>query len=381
MRVLKGLASRNFSPFIGEITRKGRTFYSRKSAVLLTDDMGLSALGYRGCITSGSKGKFYHPDHVYNVENTDLLNEGDIVRIDDVGNIEALWECNSHQNCLFLTERCNCRCVMCPQPPQNSDSSVFLNQAEEVLNLLKGKQISDCCLTGGEPTLVGDKFFVLLRRCVVEHPEAFITVLSNGKLFSERSFTRKLSNIPRENCIFCISLHSEIDMLHDAIVGVHGSCSATQQGIYNLASFGFPVEIRIVISRYNYRYLVQFAEHMYNYFPFCAHFVFMGLELHGCAAVHSEEIDVNPLEYGPYLRDAVLLMIRRGMPVSVYNIPLCMCPSDIRHVASQSISLWKNIWMEECNGCMEKDNCCGFFSTSVSIHKNFIKPFTERIER
>lgn len=381
MKRLKGIASRKFSPFIGEVTRQGRPFYARKSSVLVTDDMGLSALGYKGCITSGSRGKFYHPDHIYHVDDADSLKEGDIVRIDELGNIEVLWECDSHQNCLFLTERCNCRCVMCPQPPQDRDSSVFLDQAEEVLNLLKGKQLSDCCLTGGEPTLIGDRFFTLLRRCAVEHPEAFISVLSNGKLFAERSFTRKLSNIPRENCLFCISLHSELDILHDVIVGVPGSCSATQQGIYNLASFGFSVEIRIVISRYNYKYLVQFAEHIYNYFPFCAHCVFMGLELHGCAAVHPEEIDVDPSEYGPFLRDAVLMLRRRGIPVSVYNIPLCMCPSEIRNAASRSISSWKNIWMEECSGCLEKDNCCGFFSTSVRIHKDFIKPFTERIEQ
>ena len=96
MRILKGIASRKFSPFIGEVTTHGKPFYARKSSVLLTNVMGLSALGYKGCITSGSRGKCYHPDHVYDVENAESLQEGDIVRLDDFGNIAVLWEYASH---------------------------------------------------------------------------------------------------------------------------------------------------------------------------------------------------------------------------------------------------------------------------------------------
>lgn len=380
MMTLHGTSSRKFSSFIGEITTQGQPFYDRKTYILVTENMDYHSLGYRGCITSGNKGKFYYPDHVYHVENTENLHDGDIVGLDEFGNIEVLWESSSHQNCLFLTERCNCRCKMCPQPPRDSDSSIFFNQAEKILDLLKGKQISDCCLTGGEPTLVGDRFFSLLRRCTSEHPEAFITVLSNGKLFSSRDFTRRLSGISPEKCMFCISLHSEVDILHDDIVGACGSCSETQQGIYNLASVGFSVEIRIVISQYNYKYLVQFAEHIYNYFPFCAHCAFMGLELHGYAAERASELDVVPSEYGAYLRDAVLTLHRRGIPVSVYNIPLCMCPPEIRKFSAKSISSWKNVWINKCNVCVEKEHCCGFFSTSISIHEELVKPFTERIE-
>ena len=256
----------------------------------------------------------------------------------------------------------------------------FEIQAEKILDLLKGKQISDCCLTGGEPTLVGDRFFSLLRRCTSEHPEAFITVLSNGKLFSSRDFTRRLSGISPEKCMFCISLHSEVDILHDDIVGACGSCSETQQGIYNLASVGFSVEIRIVISQYNYKYLVQFAEHIYNYFHFAR---IVHLWDWSCTVMRQSEHRnwmSFPLEYGAYLRDAVLTLHRRGIPVSVYNIPLCMCPPEIRKFSAKSISSWKNVWINKCNVCVEKEHCCGFFSTSISIHEELVKPFTERIE-
>ena len=72
--------------------------------------------------------------------------------------------------------------------------------------------------------------------------------------------------------VFCVSLHSEVNTLHDYLVGVKGSFSDTQRGLYNLAEYGCRIEIRHVISRDNARYLHSFAEHMYNYFPFCSHY-------------------------------------------------------------------------------------------------------------
>ena len=378
MMTLHGKASGAFSSITGEVTFTGRPFHSRGRAVLVTDRLGLSSLGYRGCIVSGGgRAGSCFPHHVCDVEDASHLHEGDIVSMDGSGRIRVLWEEGSSQNCLFLTERCNCRCVMCPQPPAPSDSQPFLRQAEEVLNLLRGKKISDCCLTGGEPTLAGEDFFRLLRRAALEHPEALISVLTNGRLFSDKAFVRHLAGTPSRNVLFCVSLQSELDALHDEITGVKGSCVQTQQGIYHLAAHGFAVEIRTVISRYNYRYLPAFAEHIGNYFPFCAHCALMGLELHGHAEENARKLEVSPPEYAPYLKEAVRILERRGVPVSVYNVPLCMCPEEVRPRACRSISSWKNVYLPACSFCIQKEHCCGFFSTSASLPEEFLKPFTE----
>ena len=247
---------------------------------------------------------------------------------------------------------------------------------EEVLELIRGRSISDYCITGGEPTLAGKAFFDILRRSAREHPEALISVLTNGRLFSDRAFVRRLAGIPAENVLFCVSLHSELDAVHDAMTGVRGSCAQTQQGIYNLAGYGFFVEIRTVISQYNCRYLAEFAEHLGNYFPFCAHVAFMGLELHGHAETNRDRVEVSPEAYAPCVKDAVLTLVRRGIPVSLYNIPLCLCPAEVRGYARRSISDWKNIYLPRCRSCALREECCGFFSTSSALPETFIKPFT-----
>ncbi|MGY4653780.1 hypothetical protein ACVWWN_007576 [Mycobacterium sp. URHB0021] len=49
--------------------------------------------------------------------------------------------------------------------------------------------------------------------------------------------------------------------------------------------------------------------------------------------------------------------------VSVYNLPLCVLDPIVRPFAVQSISDWKNAYVEECEGCSVRRDCAGFFST------------------
>ena len=374
MITIYGKASRDFAPIIGEATFSPKKFYDRSRYILLSNTLDFGSLAYKGCVITGDKGRFYHPDHIYQTEDINKIKEGDIIKLDGSGRIDVLWEINSTQNCLFLTENCNCRCVMCPQPPTSINSKIFINDANNVLDLIHEKNITDICLTGGEPSLTGKSFFNILYRCVDEHPNARIHILTNGKLFADKDFANQLSGVPVKNILFCVSLHSEVDTLHDEIVGTTGSYAKTQQGIYNLASMGFPIEIRVVVSRYNYIHLPEFAKHLYNYFPFCTHYALMGLELHGLAESNIELVNISPDKYMPYLREAVLTMARRELPVSIYNIPLCFCPEDIKNFARQSISSWKNIYLPACSECCAKEKCCGFFSTSVSLDRKWVKP-------
>ena len=105
----------------------------------------------------------------------------------------------------------------------------------------------------------------------------------------------------------------------------------------------------------------------------------MGLELCGYAAANKERIAVSPHEYREELALAVLYMHRRGLPVYVYNIPLCLCTPRIRPFARQSISTWKNRYVQQCSECTRQEDCAGFFSTSVSLPLEHIQPIREEV--
>lgn len=379
MRTLDGTPSRRFASVVGEIALRPRPIHARSRAILVTPQLDARALGYLACLTAGPRGRFFHPDHLYNVHGLEQLQEGDIVRLNGDGQVHVLWEAGSSHNALLLTEACNCHCVMCPQPPRPHDPAL-LREAHAVLNLLRGRSLDQICLTGGEPTLLGNAFVELLERCVREHPKTRIDILTNGKTFADRAFTALVAQAATVNVLFCVSLHSDVDSLHDALVGASGSYTATQRGIYHLAEYGCRIEIRHVISHDNAPHLKSFAEHLYNYIPFCDHYAFMGMELYGNASNNKELVDISPYQYREELRTAVLAMYRRGLPVSIYNIPLCLCAPEVRPFARQSISSWKNIYPPQCGTCGSKKICSGFFSTSVSLPLDHIHPLEKEGE-
>ena len=56
-----------------------------------------------------------------------------------------------------------------------------------------------------------------------------------------------------------------------------------------------------------------------------------------------------------------LTLFLQRMNVSLYNFPLCTIPDFYRKYAVRSISDWKQKYLDECTGCVEKDYCGGFF--------------------
>ncbi len=360
---------------IGEIailTKTPKPFGERHKYILITSSK-LESFGYRACISEKISSGFALPAFIPICESDyKNLYDGDIVKVNE-HSLTVLWESQTNDNALMLTESCNCKCIMCPQPTKAHDPK-YISEIHTILDLLKGRNLSSICITGGEPTLIKSDFIKILSRCTKEHSEAEINILTNGKTFADINFAKEVSAVSNEKTIFCVSLHSDIDYINDEIVGVKHSRDKTEHGIYNLAQSGQKIEIRHVITKKNYTRLPQFAEYLYSYFPFCSHYAFMGMEVHGDAERNKDEIYIPPLEYAEELRRAILKLYNRGLPASVYNIPLCMCHEEIRKFATQSISQWKNIFHESCSLCFRKNSCAGFFTTSTIIPHEDIKP-------
>lgn len=377
MKTIKGYSQKLFSRIFGIITKEQKPFYARSDFIFITDTVGISCLGYMAYIATCLNDSMFLP-YGFCISHTDILslNTGDIVCIEK-NELTVVWESGSHQNSLMLTEACNCKCLMCPQPPQKHDPTLVI-EAEAILNLLKNTQLSSLCITGGEPTLILAEFKRILKRIVTEHPHAIVNILTNGKLFQDLSIAQQIAKIATSNVVFCVSLHSDVDVIHDVIVGVTGSHEATELGIYNLARCGLKVEIRHVVTRKNFSRLPQFSEYLYSYFPFCSHYAIMACEACGYCAINFNDIHIYPYEYIDKLSTAVVNLYRRGLPVSVYNIPLCLCSQKIHEFAKQSISTWKNIYLPKCDECMHKKMCAGFFSTSCSLPEEHIKPIKEK---
>lgn len=374
MKEFSGIISHHISDCICLVSRESIPFYKRSHYAKLSDRVSLGCLGYKACICTKHATRFrsFFPPTVAISDISDIPNDS-VVKLSSDGRVSVLWDSSSEQNSLLLTESCNCRCLMCPQPPKKHEP-MLLTEAHKILDLLKDKPVNSICLTGGEPTLLKNEYLEILKRCTDEHPDAYVLTLTNGKVFKDRGFVKELSCVSTKNTCFAVSLHSDIASVHDTIVGSKGSYEAAQHGIYNLAEYDLFVEIRHVITKLNYERLLDFSKHMYNYFPCCDHLAYMGMELCGVACENEEAIFISPEQYKNELESASLFLKQVSMPFSIYNVPLCLCGEQSRLFARQSISGWKNIFSDKCEFCSERDNCSGFFSTSKHIPTQYIQP-------
>lgn len=368
MKQIQGTSYNIEDDIVGRITFGKNNLFGRSNDVLVCKDASKPSIGYLATITETtsfvSKGEPYCV-----VENVGTFQEGDVVVINKQGEIIFVYEILSNHNALMATERCNHRCIMCPQPPilQEKDKTPFNLK----LISLFDKNTQEIGITGGEPTLIGDNLFTLINHIKKELPHTAISILSNGVKFADKEYAMKLAKCRHQDLQIDIPLFSDIAEEHNRIVGAK-TFYKTVQGLYNLALFHQRIGLRMVIHKQTYKRLPQFADFIYHNFPFVAQIAFMQMETTGLAKENFDDLWIDPYDYNDELREAVLLLADRGMKPYIYNAQLCVLPENIRCYAQQSISDWKDIYISECEGCVLKGQCAGFFESNRQAHSSHI---------
>lgn len=271
---------------------------------------------------------------------------------------------NSNDNVLFITSQCNNRCLMCCQPPNNNDD-LERNYIKNIA-LVNSAPLSlpSLGITGGEPTLLGDKLFTLINHIKEKLPDTEIHLLTNGRAFADLNYTKKFMQCGTEKILLGIPIHSDCSIDHDYITQTIGSFDETMLGLYNLERCGFDIELRIVLNKITCQRLSQIANFIYRNLPFVRYVAFMGIEYTGYTIKNHKLVWIDPLEYQSELENAVCELSRWGIDVSVFNLPHCVLSKALWKFSVKSISDWKNEYAEFCDECSMKNECCGLFSTS-----------------
>jgi len=357
--------------FIGKITTKNDLFANKKDLIYVTNN-GNVPKGYLAVITSNNNISKGSSSYIESVENISELHDNDIVTIEPDGKVSIVYDINSYHNAIFITERCNSNCIMCPQPPVKQEEDKH-NLNLKYISLID-KNAKSIGITGGEPTLIGDKLFEILTAIHNRIPKASINLLSNGIKFENYDFAKRFAQSIKQDIVVDIPLYSDIDTIHNSIVRTN-SFYKTIKGIYNLAKFNIKIGIRVVVHKMNYDRLPELSEFIYSNFPFVYHVAFMQMEPMGYAKDNLTDLWIDPVDYNDELERAVLNLYYRDLHVSIYNTQLCLLPEKLRRFAVQSISDWKNIYIDECDNCSKKQECPGFFASSKTVHSKYIKSF------
>lgn len=362
-----GIAHNFEDTVLGKITIEGKNIFSRENYILVQQGLNSCPSGYVSAITNITDLNGKYP--IVGGVDVEEFHEGDVVTINNKGEITFLYEIGSTSNAVFATGKCNHRCIMCPQPPviQEEDMTPFNMK----LISLFDRNTQEVGITGGEPTMIGDKLFDLIKQIKKYTPKAAISILSNGVKFADRDYAMKLALCNCCDLQIDVPIFSDIAELHNEIVGAQ-TFYKTVQGLYNLALFGIRIGIRIVVHRKTYKRLPQLADYIYHNFPFVCNVAFMQMETIGMAEENINDLWIDPYDYNQQLVEAVNILRSRGLHASVYNAQLCVLPESIREIAVQSISEWKDIYLEECDGCKLIGQCGGFFASNKKYHSKYI---------
>ncbi len=271
---------------------------------------------------------------------------------------------NSNDNVLFVTSQCNNRCIMCCQPPANvNDLERNYHKNIELINTAP-EGLQSLGITGGEPTLLGDRLFYLINHIRTKLPDTEIHLLTNGRAFADLSYARRMQECGTDKILIGIPIHSDCAADHDYITQAKGSFNETMQGLYNLERCNFDIELRVVLTKPTCKRLPQLANFIYRNLPFVRYVSLMGLEYTGYTIRNHDSVWIDPLDYQEELERATQELSRWGLNVSIFNLTHCVLKQSLWKYSVKSISDWKNEYAEFCDDCIMKSECCGLFATS-----------------
>jgi His-Xaa-Ser system radical SAM maturase HxsC len=262
---------------------------------------------------------------------------------------------------------------MCSQPPKDKDDTdqLFPANLETVRMIAPGPEY--LTITGGEPTLLGDRLPTLLGVLRDTCPNTHIHMLTNGRIFAWPNFTRELMAVRHPSLTLGIPLYSDDPVIHNHVVQARYAFEQTVLGLHELARWNQQVEVRVVLHKLTIPRLLHLAEYIYRNLPFVTHVALMGLEPTGYTPRNKDQLWIDPFDYQGLLEDTVECLSVRGMNVSLYNLPLCLTRPALWKFARKSISDWKNIFLPECEGCGVLEQCGGFFQSADRMHSTHIR--------
>jgi His-Xaa-Ser system radical SAM maturase HxsC len=179
-----------------------------------------------------------------------------------------------------------------------------------------------------------------------------------------------------QHVLVAIPLHGPSKDIHDMITRADGSFSQTLMGITNLLSAGIDVEIRVVVSKLNYRSLKEISELIIERFPIVRVVNFIGLETLGNCAKNISQVYLKYEEAFAYIKPAIDLLVEHGIDTALYNYPLCMVDRGYWQLCKKSISGYKIRYKDECDSCEAKSGCGGFFSSTLAVAKPIVQPIS-----
>ena len=276
---------------------------------------------------------------------------------------------------IFLTNKCNSNCIMCPLSKKSRRQEDVVSEAELYSQIdCLPHDIEYINITGGEPTFFVNRFLNVLSRLKDHCQNTDFQLLTNGRSFADETLVERMLEVCPHNIKYTIPLHSSTAEIHDSITRSEGSFEQTDLGIKNLLLRHQKVEIRIVLSKANISSAFDTAKYIIENYRNVYGVTFIAMEMMGNAAVNREKLWIDYNDAFESIRGSINYLVSQGIDVLLYNFPLCAVGKGYWHMASKSITPYKIRYMDECKECSVKDICGGFFYSTKQVMKPTVRP-------
>lgn len=311
-----------------------------------------------------------------NIEKIKNCDNYDVFTISDAGQVYLYYNNESSDNVILVTNKCNSNCIMCPTPESVRKTENETN-IDVILQAIKHMpdDAEHITITGGEPFLAGEDIFKIFSALKYKMYRTRFLLLTNGRALSYKPFFEKFKETVPNNTLVGIPLHGYDAETHDYITQSKGGFWQTFYGIKNLFSYNQSVEIRMVVSKLNYKYIDKISDLIIEEFPSVETVKIMGLEMTGNAYKNRENVWLSYPEAFQYSKNAINKLINRGIDVQLYNFPLCAVDKEYHKICARSITDYKVRYGSVCNECVLKDACGGVFAGTLKLSETDMKPW------
>lgn len=279
--------------------------------------------------------------------------------------------------CLFVTEKCNSNCIMCPMSLDSRKRGLSIQQEEwfGIIDNLPEKP-THITVTGGEPFLEYKNLLPVLNQINTKYPYAEVLILSNGRAFSIPSLFDELKPLITEQYCFAIPFHASTPALHDNITQTTGSFFQTINGLKNISKTEARIEVRVVGHQRNLEDLNNIFNMLVNTGIRIDVINLLAMEMMGCAAYNRDSLWVDYLTLCESAEQGIRYALLHGIDVGLYNFPLCKVPRHMWPLAKHSITPSKVRYYDECQECKEYNACGGLFFSTFELNLCQVNPIT-----
>jgi molybdenum cofactor biosynthesis enzyme MoaA len=208
---------------------------------------------------------------------------------------------------------CNNACVFCAQgelrATRPTEDVALRGRVEAALAAIAPGQA--IAFTGGEPTL--HAALPAWIAAADARGASSILVQTNGRRLAYRAYARELA-AASSRLRLEVSLHGSTEAMHDHHTASPGSFKQTVAGLANARAEGTPVAIATVVTRSNFRHLVDIVRIAAA--ARAQSIQLAAAEPHGRAAADAARVIASPAMVRPHLEAAVAEARRLGLTVA-----------------------------------------------------------------